>query len=129
MEMTEYLRVQRQLMDQIHKGVYRENGKLPTERELCEQFGVSRITIRQALQNMENEGVIVRQQGRGTFVKPRRIEQRLSSIYSFSEDLRKQNMLFCMLSVLLYDELAVNRCSSLGYVSMQIQTERYLVIF
>ena len=92
MEMTEYLRVQRQLMEQIHKGVYRENGKLPTERELCEQFGVSRITIRQALQNMENEGVIVRQQGRGTFVKPRRIEQRLSSIYSFSEDLRKQNI-------------------------------------
>lgn len=38
-------------------------------------------------------------------------------------------MLFCMLSVFLYDELAVNRCSSLGYVSMQIQTERYLVIF
>ena len=92
MEMTEYLRVQRQLMDQIHKGVYRENGKLPTERELCEQFGVSRITIRQALQNMENEGVIVRQQGRGTFVKPRRIEQRLSSSYSFSEELRKQNI-------------------------------------
>lgn len=92
MEMTEYLRVQRELTNQIRSGVYPENSKLPTERELCEQFGVSRITIRQALQNMENEGVIVRQQGRGTFVKPRRIEQRLSSIYSFSEDLRKQNI-------------------------------------
>lgn len=92
MEMTEYLRVQRELTNQIRNGVYPENSKLPTERELCEQFGVSRITIRQALQNMENEGVIVRQQGRGTFVKPRRIEQRLSSIYSFSEELRKQNI-------------------------------------
>ena len=89
---TEYMRVKRLLSREILSGVYPENSKLPTERELCEKYQVSRITVRQALQKLEEEGHILRQQGRGTFVKPRVIEQPLSSLYSFSEELKKQNI-------------------------------------
>ena len=46
-----------------------KNGRLPTERELCSMIGVGRRLLRRALDTLEIEGVLVRQQGRGTFVK------------------------------------------------------------
>lgn len=89
---TEYMRVKRALSQEILSGAYPENSRLPTERALCEEYAVSRITVRQALSKLEDEGRILRQQGRGTFVRPRVIEQPLSSLYSFSEELKKQNI-------------------------------------
>jgi GntR family transcriptional regulator len=91
-EEAEYMRVRRLLTQEILSGDYGENMKLPTERALCERYQVSRITVRQALLKLEEEGLILRQQGRGTFVKPRVIEQPLSSLYSFSEELKKQRI-------------------------------------
>ena len=91
-EETEYMRVKRLLSQEILSGSYPENGKLPTERALCGRYEVSRITVRQALLKLEEEGLILRQQGRGTFIRPHKIEQPLSSLYSFSEELKKQNI-------------------------------------
>lgn len=94
----EYIRVKMKLLEDIGKGVYQCGEKLPTERQMCEMFGVSRITIRQALSEMEKDGWVQRVQGRGTFVQepkketPKKFEQLLSSNYSFSEELRKQNI-------------------------------------
>ena len=94
----EYVRVKMQLLQDIGKGVYALGDKLPTERQMCEMFNVSRITIRQALSELEKEGWVQRIQGRGTFVQeskkdaPEKFEQPLSSNYSFSEELRKRNI-------------------------------------
>lgn len=59
------------LRDQITSGVLRQGARLPTEPELMRQFGVSRITVSQALRDLVNEGLVVRRQGKGTFVSSR----------------------------------------------------------
>lgn len=60
------------LMRDIDMGTYAEGERLPSEPELCERFGVSRITVRRAVADLEGLGLVHRQQGRGTFVAPRR---------------------------------------------------------
>jgi len=52
----------------VRDGTYQAGEQIPTEPELCATFGVSRITIRKALEELVREGWLVRQQGRGTFV-------------------------------------------------------------
>lgn len=90
--LSAYKKVKLSLSEQIKSGKYPPGGRIPTEREMCEIYGVSRITIRRALGELEDEGIIVREQGRGTFVKHEKIEQPLTSLYSFTEELRKQNI-------------------------------------
>jgi GntR family transcriptional regulator len=69
MTLTAYNRVAATLRDQILAGSWEGNNQLPTERELCERFKTSRITIRRALQILEEEQLVERHQGVGTFVK------------------------------------------------------------
>lgn len=74
----------------IEQGVYKENEKLPSEFELSKSLGVSRATLREALRLLEEENIIVRRHGVGTFVNPKPlftsgIEQ-LSSISSMIEE-------------------------------------------
>ncbi|HBT15682.1 MAG TPA: GntR family transcriptional regulator, partial [Firmicutes bacterium] len=84
-----YYQLKEILLEKIKNNEWPINGKIPTERELCEIFKVSRITVRQALYELEKEGYLYRKQGKGTFVTAPKIEQRLSSFYSFSEEIRK----------------------------------------
>jgi GntR family transcriptional regulator len=57
------------LRDQLGGGQLRPGDRLPTETELCLQFGVSRATVRQALEALEQDGLIERAAGRGTFLR------------------------------------------------------------
>ncbi len=59
------------LAQEIADGVYDETGKIPAEPELCERFGVSRITVRRAVSDLEAMGTVRRRQGTGTFVTKR----------------------------------------------------------
>lgn len=69
--MSLHEQVRSQLMHEIESGAYAESQRLPSEPELCDRFGVSRITIRRAVADLERFGLVRRQQGRGTFVAPR----------------------------------------------------------
>lgn len=64
----------------------------PTELELMEEFKVSRATIRQVMDRLVSEGLIIRQQGRGTFVAEPTLEQGLTRIISFTEDMRRRGL-------------------------------------
>lgn len=66
--------------------------RLPSEAELCEQFGVSRMTARHAVQQVEAEGLIERRRGAGTFVRSRLVPRDLGSPLSFTENMRAKGM-------------------------------------
>lgn len=84
-----YLQVIDRLKSDIEKGIYKENEKLPSEFELSKSLGVSRATLREALRLLEEENIIVRRHGVGTFVNPKPLFtsgiEHLSSISSMIE--------------------------------------------
>lgn len=69
-----------------------EGWSIPSERELCERYGVSRMTARQAVTELVNEGVLYREQGRGTFVAGRKVQQGAARLTSFTQDMRERGM-------------------------------------
>lgn len=68
MGMPMYMRIQQYIRDQIESGNWESDTAIPTEFELMEQFGVSRITVTTALRQLVSEGIIYRIQGKGTYV-------------------------------------------------------------
>lgn len=66
--------------------------RLPSDAELCEMFGVSRMTARQAVQLVAAEGLLERRRGAGTFVRARPVQRDLGSPLSFSENMRARGM-------------------------------------
>jgi GntR family transcriptional regulator, transcriptional repressor for pyruvate dehydrogenase complex len=63
------MQIYNQILSEIQLGSFKIGDKLPAERELCEQFGVSRAPIRQALSALELNGIIYSRQGEGIYVK------------------------------------------------------------
>ncbi|MDI7275475.1 MAG: GntR family transcriptional regulator [Anaerolineae bacterium] len=78
------------LRGKIRRGEWRLGEMIPPESELIERYGVSRVTARQALDALANEGLIERRRGKGTFVAQPTIEQALTRIISFTEDMRQR---------------------------------------
>ena len=65
-----YVKITNEIKHQIDSGKYLSGDKLPSERKLCEEFEVSRITIRQALDKLEELNIIDRKQCKGTYIQP-----------------------------------------------------------
>lgn len=76
------------LRGNILRGEWQPGDMIPPESELVERHQVSRTTVRQVLDILANEGLIYRQQGRGTFVAHPTVEQTLVRIVNFTEDMR-----------------------------------------
>ncbi len=70
------------------------NSLLPTEEQLARRFGVSRVTVRGALDLLEKSGLVSRLRGRGTTVSPSKITRRFAPLYSFERDLAEQGIAF-----------------------------------
>jgi GntR family transcriptional regulator len=86
--------IERWFLQAIERGELVAGARLPREQELAATFGVSRMTLRQALSGLERRGVLDRIPGRsgGTFVRTPRIECDLTGLAGFTEQLRRANL-------------------------------------
>ncbi len=104
---TLYLQIKENIEEGIHSGKYPIGSRLPSENDLCKMFNVSRITIRKALNILENNGMIYSIHGKGTFVKTNVIDSELKKISSFGATLK--NMGYSgFTKVIKYEERKTN---------------------
>ena len=83
-----YAQVKNVLEGKIESGEWQTGDQIPSEPELTRVFGVSRAVIRQALGNLEHEGLILRRQGKGTFVAgPKIVEGLVQKLTGFYQDM------------------------------------------
>lgn len=87
-----YLQLQRRIADAIASGKLRPGDSLPAERDMAQLTGLSRVTIRKAVQALVATGHLTQKRGSGTFVaqKVERLEQALSLLTSFTEDMARR---------------------------------------
>ena len=85
-----YRRIADDLRAQIEQRTLQPGAILPPEWELCERYGVSRMTVRQAYGVLERAQLIRRQRGQGTFVAPRRMQKLQHEMRSFSEEIESR---------------------------------------
>lgn len=71
-----YIQIHNQLRQNIEDGEWKVGDKIPAERELANDFGVSRMTLRQAIQALVDEGILERRVGSGTFVANRKVPRK-----------------------------------------------------
>lgn len=83
-----YYQLKEIMREKIHSGDWKPGDLIPSERELGEQYGISRMTARQAITELVNEGLFYREQGKGTFVSRHKITQQLINLTGFTEDMK-----------------------------------------
>ena len=103
---TLYQTVKEKLLQEIHQGLFGESGKLPSEKELCLQYDVSRATVRSALQSLEADGIIEIRHGAGSYVRPigSRILIRLDVFTNFSEMIRRNGYTPSMKTISVHNQ-------------------------
>ena len=82
-----YLQVKADIKNRILSKQYMPGDKLPTENELSDQYNVSKITIRKAIQNLSDEGYVNKVQGKGTFINFKKDKLYLNKTSGFKESL------------------------------------------
>jgi GntR family transcriptional regulator len=87
-----YLQIQRDLTRRISRGEFRVHEALPAQSELSREYGVSTMTLRQALQQLEEQGLIEQIAGKGTYVRRHRIPYAATGLGSLADDLRAQGI-------------------------------------
>ncbi len=87
-----YRRIAAHLLKQIARGKLKAGTRLPPERELARELDVNRLTLRQALQELELEGRLMRKHGSGWYVTEPVIERQAGKLFSFTIGLRKRGI-------------------------------------
>lgn len=88
-----YAQLKDTLRSDLLTGRLRAHEQLPSERELCARFRVSRMTVRQALLDLTREGLIYSRVGKGTFASEPKINQQLKTLSGFSQDMQSRGSL------------------------------------
>lgn len=119
-----YVQLEEFIKEKIKERVYLPGESLPTERELTELFGVSRMTIRQAISNLAHQGILYKIPGKGAFVSKEVIEKKLE-IESFSEDMEKRGLIPS--SKVLYFEKIIPNSEIISKLQLSENEEVYFI--
>lgn len=108
-----YYQIQQSLLDQIRSGTLKVGDPVPSEQEIAEHLGVSRMTARQALKSLRDIGVTYTERGRGTFVSANKLEKNIRQVLSFTEEmatrgLRATSKLLLFVTVEAGEEIAAD---------------------
>jgi GntR family transcriptional regulator len=87
-----YHQLKENLRNQIEAGHYKVDDLIPSEREMSEFYEINRMTVRQAISELVQEGLLQRQRGIGTFVSKRKIDQPLTKLSNFTSDMMDRGM-------------------------------------
>ncbi len=87
-----YQQLKTLLHAQIQQGLLSPNSPIPSERDLCATYNLSRTTVRQAVNELVGEGILAKKQGKGTFVVTRKIAQELIKMTSFEKTIAGQGL-------------------------------------
>lgn len=93
MEKSLHAYIKEKLVNRMKENVYKVGEQFPTEKELCKEFDVSRTTVRLALSQLVQEGYLIRQRGKGSFVAEPKVNQILSYTENkFGQQLKAQGI-------------------------------------
>lgn len=87
-----YQQLKDEILSAIEQGVYPRGSKIPTELELSNHYNVSRITVRKALEELSEEKILERHQGKGTFVSSVKLQRSIARFIGFSESCAAQGL-------------------------------------
>lgn len=79
------------IKDDILSEVYKPGDQLPNEKQLCSQYGVSRITVRRALKELSKEGLVEVRQGKGTFVSREKLNIKILDLGGYTNSLSREH--------------------------------------
>ncbi|MCM3763902.1 GntR family transcriptional regulator [Neobacillus niacini] len=85
--LAKYKIIENELLDKINSGFYSKGQLIPTEQELSKEYNVSRVTVRQATNNLVAKGYLVRNPGSGTFVAEPTLIGRTTNVKSFTNEM------------------------------------------
>ncbi|NLQ61494.1 GntR family transcriptional regulator [Streptococcus mutans] len=85
-----YIHIHDQIKKEIDEGLWKIGDRLPSERDLAERFEVSRMTLRQAITLLVEEGILERRVGSGTYIASSRVQEKMRGTTSFTEIVKSQ---------------------------------------
>lgn len=87
-----YYKLRESIREKILKGEYPPGSKIPSEQGLMREYNVSRMTVIRAINDLVQEGLLYRKQGKGTFVSIPQVQQRLGRLTNFTQDMLARNL-------------------------------------
>lgn len=85
-----YIKIAEGLVSQIESGELSPGDRLPPERDLSEELGVNRMTLRRALRVLESQGLVVRKHGVGTFIGDHKIDRQMDVVFRFTRGMQRR---------------------------------------
>lgn len=86
-----YMQLQKIIKDDIKNGKYQQGEMIPSETQLCKQYSITRTTVRKAISNLIEEGLLRSEHGKGTFVNLRQVRYNMWNFGGFTDFLKSKN--------------------------------------